>query len=119
MPFYWSIFYKIIFTWNIFTWKDILLGHFHKKYRSTTEIQIHLDGILWIIAELKQVEKLKSLIAETNRHFLHANRYTPSKHIKMGGIIEGSKVKLKFIEHINYAHQAIVCTNVSANFLWW
>ena len=66
---------------------------------------------------MKQAEKLKNLIAETNRHFLHANRYTPSKHIKLGGIIEGSKVKLKFIEHINYAHQAIVCTNGSANFL--
>ena len=71
-------------------------------------MQIHLDGILWIIAGLKQAEKLKNLIAETNRHFLHANRYTPSKHIKMGGIIEGSKVKLKFIEHINYAHQQVV-----------
>ena len=34
------------------------------------------------------------------------------------GIIEGAKVKSKliFIEHTKYAHQAIACTNGTANF---
>ena len=36
-----------------------------------------------------------------------------------GGISEGAKVKIKsmFMEHTNYAHLAIVCTNGTANIL--